>query len=409
VRGGFGLFFAHPFDDSPGNVVALGFGTNASLSTPDNGITPVFLLKNGVPPLTNPTLDDSFGAVTVAQAAAGRTTTSVSFLDPHRAVGYSQQFNLGIQQELSGNMVVEVAGLGNLSRKLSNANLSLNQIAPDVLSSLQARGVTTQLQQYRPFPQFTDVLIQFPTNGLSDYYALLVRADKRFSHGLSFGANYTWSKYFGNITQPGLALGNGVGSLVYQDYYSSNPRANYGPTADDIEHRLNFHWIYELPFGMGKRWLANNPLRYLAGGWSLGNISTFQTGAALTITTQTNSCNCFSAGPQRPDVAGDPNAGSHTVGSWFNTAAFSQPPAYAFGNAGVGIVRGPGVIQVDMSLIRNFTVTQKVHAEFRAEVFNVINHTNFGNPGTVFGSSTFGVISSAAPARQIQLGLRVTF
>jgi hypothetical protein len=409
VRGGFGLFYAHPFDDSPGNVVSLGFGTSASLATPDNGITPAFLLRNGVPAVTNPTLDDSFGAVTVAQAAAGRTTNSVTFLDPHRAVGYSQQFNLGIQQELPGNMVVEVAGLGNRSRHLSNANLSLNQIAPQVLSSLQAQGITTQLQQYRPFPQFTDVQIQFPTNGESDYYAVLVRAAKRFSHGLSFGANYTWSRYLGNITQPGLALGNGVGNLIYQDSYTSNPRANYGPTADDIEHRLNFHWIYELPFGTGKRWLANSPLRDLVGGWSLGNISTFQSGAALTITNQTNNCNCFSAGPQRPNLTGDPNAGSHSVGSWFNTAAFAQPAAYTFGNAGVGIVRGRGLIQVDMSLIRDFKVTDKIHTEFRMEVFNVINRTNFGNPGTVFGSSTFGVISSAAPARQIQLGLRITF
>jgi hypothetical protein len=409
VRGGFGLFYAHPFDNSPGNTVSLGFGTSANLATPDNGITPAFYLKSGVPTVTNPTLNDSFGAVTVAQAAAGKTTNSVTFLDPHRAVGYSQQFNLGIQQELSGNLVVEVSMLGNLSRKFANANLSLNQITPQVLSSLQAQGITTALQQYRPFPQFTDVQIQFPTNGVSNYYALLLRADKRFSRGLSFGANYTWSKYLGNIDEPGTALGNGVGSLIYQDAYSSNKRANYGPTADDVVHRLNFHWIYELPFGTGRRWLANNPLRYLVGGWSLGNISTFQSGAALTITNQTNTCNCFSAGPQRPNLTGDPNAGNQSVGAWFNTAAFAQPAAYTFGNAGVGIVRGPGLIQVDMSLIRDFKLTEKFHTEFRSEVFNVINHTNFGNPGTTFGSSTFGVISSAGAARQIQLGLRITF
>ena len=101
--------------------------------------------------------------------------------------------------------------------------------------------------------------------------------------------------------------------------------------------------------------------------------------------------------------------GSHSVGSWFNTAVFAQPAAYTFGNAGVGIVRGPGLIQVDMSLIRDFKISDKFHAEFRTEIFNVINRTNFGNPGTVLGSSTFGVMSSAAPARQIQLGLRITF
>jgi len=409
VRGGFGLFYAHPFDDSPGNTVSLGFGTSANLATPDNGITPAFFLKNGVPVITNPTLDDSFGAVTLALAAAGKTTNSVTFLEPHRAVGYSEQFNLGIQHELRGNIVVEVAVLGNLARKLANANLSLNQIAPQVLSSLQAQGITTQLQKYRPFPQFTDVQIQFPTNGVSNYYAALVRADKRFSHGLSFGANYTWSKYLGNITEPGTALGNGVGNLIYQDAYSTDRHANYGPTADDVKHRVNFHWIYELPFGKGRLWLANNPLRYVLGGWTLGNISTFQTGAALSITTQTNNCNCFSAGPQRPNVTGDPNTSSHTVAAWFNTSAFSQPAAYTFGNAGVGIIRGPGVIQIDMSLIRNFKITERVRTEFRTEVFNIINHTNLGNPGTTFGSATFGVISSAAPARQIQLGVRITF
>src|SRR5207253_477756 len=103
-----------PFDDSPGNAVALGFGTSASLATPDNGITAAFLLRNGVPAVTNPTLNDSFGAVTVAQAAAGRTTNSITYLDPNRALGYSQQFNLGIQQELSGNMVVEGGGARKL-------------------------------------------------------------------------------------------------------------------------------------------------------------------------------------------------------------------------------------------------------------------------------------------------------
>src|SRR5207245_2603888 len=108
------------------------------------------------------------------------------------------------------NSVIEVAALGNVSRNLSNANLSLNQISPQVLSSLQAQGITTNLQQYRPFPQFTDVQIQFPTNGLSDYYAGLVRVDKRFSHGLSLGANYTHATYLGNISEPGQALGNGV-------------------------------------------------------------------------------------------------------------------------------------------------------------------------------------------------------
>src|SRR5205085_4784322 len=166
--------------------------------------------------------------------------------------------------------------------------------------------------------------IQFPTLGISNYYAGLIRVEKRYSNGLNFGANYTWSKYLGNISQPGQTEGNNAG--IYSNYY--NRRADYGPTSNDIAHRATFHWVYELPFGTGKRWLANNPLRFVAGGWSLGNVAVFQSGPANTVTTQTNNCNCFSAGAQRPNVVGDPHLDNPTIQTWFNTAAFAQPLQY---------------------------------------------------------------------------------
>jgi hypothetical protein len=234
-----------------------------------------------------------------------------------------------------------------------------------------------------------------------------VRIEKRYSRGLSFGANYTWSKYLGNVNMTGAAEGNDAGT--YSNYY--NRRADYGPTANDVAHRLNFHWIYELPFGNGKRWLAHSPLRYVAGGWSIGNVATFQTGAPNTITNQTNNCNCFSSGAQRPDVLTNPNlaAAQRSINAWFNTGAFVQPAAYTFGDAGTGIVRGPGLIDLDFSVLRNFRIGERLRTEFRGEFFNALNHTNFGNPGAVFGSPTFGVISSAGPARQIEAGLRILF
>jgi hypothetical protein len=398
VRGGYGIFFAHPFDAGVPNANALGYSVAASLNTPDQGITAPFYLRNGVPvsPSTS-ALNDSFGAVPVGQA----TTTSVTFFDPHRGIGYSEQFNLEIQREIGGGTVVEVGALGNLSRKLANPNLSLNQIVPQIL------GPQHSAQKDRPFPQFTDVQIQNPTLGGSSYYAGMVKIEKRYSRGLSFGANYTWSKYLGDVNMSGAADGNDTGT--YSNYY--NRRADYGPTANDITHRLNFHWIYELPFGAGKRWLANGPLRYITGGWSIGNVATFQTGAPNTITNQTNNCNCFSAGAQRPDVLANPNlpAAQRGLTAWFNTAAFVQPAAYTFGDAGTGIVRGPGLIDLDFSVLRNFRIRERLHAEFRGEFFNALNHTNFGNPGAVFGSPTFGVISSAGPARQIEAGLRILF
>src|SRR5439155_17003274 len=106
--------------------------------------------------------------------------------------------------------------------------------------------------------------------------------EKRYSRGLSFGGNYTWSKYLGDVNMPGTAEGNDAGT--YSNYY--NRRADYGPTANDIAHRVNFHWIYELPFGRGRRWLARSPLRFVFGCWSIVNLITFQTRADNSITNQ---------------------------------------------------------------------------------------------------------------------------
>jgi len=398
IRGGYGIFFAHPFDAGVPNANSLGFSVSASLNTPDQGITAPFYLRNGVPVSPSAsTLDDSFGAVAVGQA----TTTSVTFFDPRRGMGYSQQFNFGIQRHVAGNTMIEITALGNLSRKLSNANLSMNQIAPQILSPQHSS------QKDRPFPQFTDVAIQNPTLGISNYYAGMVRVEKHYSRGLSFGASYTWSKYLGDVNMPGSSEGNDAGT--YSNYY--NRRADYGPTANDIAHRVNLHWIYELPFGTGQRWLTKSPLRFALGGWSIGNVATFQTGASNTITNQTNNCNCFSAGAQRPDTLGNPNlsADKRSLTAWFNTPAFTQPAAYTFGDAGIGVVRGPGLINVDFSVLRNFRLTERIHTEFRGEFFNALNHTNFGNPGASFGASTFGVISSAGPARQVEVGTRILF
>jgi hypothetical protein len=398
IRGGAGIFFAHPFDAGVPNANALGFSVAANLNTPDQGITAPFYLRNGVPISASASaLNDSFGAVPVGQT----TMTSVTFFDPHRGLGYSEQFNFGTQREVARGAMVEIGVLGNLSRKLANANLSLNQIAPQLL------GPQHSAQKDRPFPQFTDVAIQNPTLGVSNYYAGVLRIEKRYSRGLSFGANYTWSKYLGDVNMPGASEGNDAGT--YSNYY--NRRGDYGPTANDISHRVNFHWIYELPFGPGKQWLSHSPLGHVAGGWSIGNVATFQTGGANTITNQTNNCNCFSSGAQRPTVLTSPDLASDQRGisAWFNTAAFAQPGAYTFGNAGIGIVRGPGLINLDFSMLRIFRVGEHVRLEFRGEFFNALNHTNFGNPGAVFGSSTFGVISSAGAARQIEAGARILF
>jgi hypothetical protein len=398
VRGGFGIFFAHPFDAGVPTANTLGFSLQATLNSPDNGITAPFLLRNGVPvqPVA-PALNDSFGAVPAGQNA----NTAVTYFERNRATGYSEQFNIGIQRQLPGSMVVEVTAIGNLSRKLALSNLSIDQIAPGVLTGQH------DTQAYRPYAQFSNVSIQSPTLGVSNYYAGVIRIEKRYSFGLNFGANYTWSKLLGNLNDVGAALGNDNGP--FQNYYDR--AADYGPLSLDVRHRVSLNTFYDLPFGPGKRWLAHNPFGYVVGGWSLGLVGTFQTGPPITVVTQTNSCNCFSAGSQRANIVANPNlpSGQGTAAAWFNTAAFAQPANLTFGNEGVGIVRAPGTVDFDLSLARTFRITEKIRAELRGEFFNAFNHTNLALPGSTFGASTFGVISSSGPARQIELGARVLF
>jgi hypothetical protein len=333
VRGGYGIFYASPFDAGVPNVNTLGFSVSANLNTPDNGITAPFRLNQAVPvaPAAAP-LNASFGAVPVGQTP----NTTPTFFDPSRTQGYAQQWNLGLQRQLSGSMTLEVTTLGNVSHKLSVAAMPIDQILPQLL------GPSCDTQTCRPYAQFSGVSIQNPTLGDSRYVAGLVRIEKRFSHGLNFSANYTYSHFLADINDPGTSLGSESGG-PFSNYY--NRRADWGSFTDDARHRAVFSWVYELPFGAGKRWLSSNPIRYVVGGWSLGSVSTLQAGPPVTIVTQTNNCNCFSSGSQRPNLLTNPNTLSgRSVAEWFNTAAFAQPAIFTFGNEGVGTVRAPGLV-----------------------------------------------------------------
>jgi len=341
VRGGYGIFYAHPFDRGVPFSASLGFESSTALNTPDNGITAPFLLKDGVPGLTAqaPQLNDSFGAVPVGK----NPTTAVTFFETNRRTGYSQQFNLGIQHELSAAMFIEVSYVGNLSRKLASANLPVNQIRPERLGPNAS-------QKDRPFPQFTDVSVVAPTLGVTSYHAGVLRVEKRFSHELNFLSTYTWSKFIDNVDEGGTALGDEGGA--YSDFY--NRRADRGPSENDVRHRFTWSSVYELPLGEGKRFLTDHPARFVLGGWSVGSVITVQSGPPLTVTTQVNTTNAFSAGPLRADVLRNPNLPSsqRTLSRWFDADAFRQPAPFNFGNQAKDILRADGLVDFDFSILR---------------------------------------------------------
>jgi len=403
IRGGYGIFYAHPLDSTQTTAANLGFSVSALRVSPDNGITPVFVLRNGVPVTpTSPVLDDGYGAVPVGQ----NPTTQVSYFEHNRVSGYAQQFNFTAQRQLAESFAVEAAFLGNLGRKLAGANLSIDQIPPQIL------GPDHHSLADRPFPQFSTVIQLAPSIGVTNYYAGLFKIEKRLSHGLSVVSSYTWSKFLSNTNDSANA---GAGSLgaengPYSNYY--NRRADYGPEENDIKHRFTVSAVYELPFGKGFSWSRSRFAGCLLGGWSVGALTILQSGAPLTAVVQTDSSGAFvPPSRQRPNVMLNPNLPSNqrSLTRWFDTDAFSQPGMYTFGDEGMGIMRDAGIVNSDFSLLRNLTLGEQARLQLRAEFFNAFNHTNFNPPGTIFGSSSFGVVSSAKSARQIQVGARLAF
>ncbi len=293
IRGGYGIFFAHPFDTGQPASANLGFSVNAALNSPDNGITAPFYLRNGVPAATSTAvLNDSFGAVPVGTNA----NTAVTYFDPTRRTGYSQQFNLNVQRQLPRSITAEISLVANLSHKLPNSNLSIDQIAPNVL------GPGHSSQADRPYPQFSNVTILSPSIADATYYGGFVRAQKRFSDGFNLVTSYSWSKFLDNSFEGGSTLGQDNGA--YSNYY--NRAADWGPSSNDIRHRFIFSSVYELPFGKGRKWLSSSIAGQVLGGWSFATVTTLQSGAPFTVITQTNSTNAFSAGSQRADILRDP-------------------------------------------------------------------------------------------------------
>jgi hypothetical protein len=230
-----------------------------------------------------------------------------------------------------------------------------------------------------------------------------VASEKRFGDGSLIKLAYTWSR---NLTDNQSDRSNAP-----QNPYDF--KADYGPAFLDRPHLLTISYVYELPFLRGQRGVAG----HLLGGWQLSGITTYGSGVPLTISTTgvdpaaLGFLGASASGP-RPDMIADPNEGApHTIAQWFNTSAFAEVPAGVMrpGNAGRGVVRGPGYGRWDMSLARNIKVTETVKFQFRGEVFNIFNHTNPLTVNTALTNVLFGQVTAVRDPRLIQLGLKFYF
>jgi hypothetical protein len=233
--------------------------------------------------------------------------------------------------------------------------------------------------------------------------------------GMTLLASFTGGKLIDDsVTTPFSWFGDQVGVTGYQNgKYARGWERSIDPT--DVSRRLVLSGIYELPFGRGKRFNPSNGfLSKLAGGWQINSITTLQNGLPTRISGASNNL------ADRPNSTGvSAKVDNPTASRWFNTAAFVNPPTYTYGNVGRVLpdVRDPGMIEVDLSLIKDTYIKERSRLQFRAEAFNLPNHVNLGLPNGSFSagadgknnSSQFGTITSARDPRQLQLALKLIF
>ena len=422
IRSGYGIFFGLPsYAANSGYTGGAFSGSTAWLSTQPDGVTPLYAWTDSFPTGWTKPLGSGVGP-------DGLLGKSLSGAVPSTLLPmYNQQWNLTIQRSLGNAMVWEVAYAGNKGTHLS-AGYQYNQMDPALLSmgnalngtvpnpffgildpGLTLGQPTVQLGNLlKPYPQYSGVSAANAAYANSNYHALQTRFEKRFSHGLSFLASFTYSK---TITDGSDGLWNRADG-GRNNYCRSCERA---VSSYDQPLRFVSNTTYELPIGQGKA-LGSTWNKYAnaaLGGWQVNAILTLSQGPPLyNFGVSTSTCFCF-GGTQRLDTTGQSaKLENPTIDRWFDTSQFTQPASFTFGNLGrtVSTVRAANAHIVDFSLFKTFHMGEKRRAEFRAEAFNLANTPLFGAPGVTFGSPTFGVVTSQENSpRQIQLVLKILF
>lgn len=416
IRGGFGIFYEIHEKDLWGYALHL---------DPPNQLSPTINYGNFA------TLGASNGFL-----FPGAT----SGLNQDRKLGRTMSYSFGIQRQLPGSTIIDIAYVGTLGRHLLESK-NLNAIAAGTTqkaSNLDAtnNNVALPTQFLYPYPGYANILF-YNYDANSSYHSLQATLNRRFSKALSGGLSYTWSSAMDYDDIDTTSLSNLISPKV----------RDYGKAGYDRSQILKGNWIYSIP--KGSRFLPKStPLvtpvsKALLDNWQISGIMTLMTGAPLGVTLGTQSGNNlnWSGSPTdaaRPDLIGsatlpnDQRSFYHNI----NAAAFALPAAGTLGNASKYVVRGPGRNNFDVSVFKNFPLTERFKAQFRAEAYNIFNHTQFTSedttikfnntnavvnvvatantpaasvgPGGVI-PTTFGQYTAAALARRMQLALRITF
>jgi len=404
IRAGYGI--SYTFFNRVGSALE---GINAPQAL--FGVINQSIPAGGAVPAGFLTTQNSFTTGIDNPASFNPVNSNVVYIPSNTKWPYIQNWFFSWQHELAKDTVLELAYNGNHSLRLPII-ADYNQAAPNL------PGQTLGVQARVPIPTYGPITWVDPA-GDNDYNGLSVRIEHHFTAGLYLLNSFTWGK----------ALGDSEQALEYfAGYYEANPQnihdlaAERGPSSFDVELNNVTSVVYELPFGKGKQIGSSwNPvLDSILGGWQLNGINTAHTGMPLNVFYSPSTANDVTGLSNdyrgeaflRPNVTGAAanQSTSAMINSYFAGYKFTTPPASdPFGNLGRNAFRAPNFEQWDLGVNKNFRIRESIHAQFRSEFFNVLNHTNFGIPNTTTTSSAFGTIRTTYPPRQIQFALKILF
>ncbi len=389
VRAGAGIYY--PSENALYELFAItapGVAIVQSLTNDPSQAMPTYVLgQNVFPPISQAPITPDFE----------KNIHGVLFaLDKNLRTPYVQQWSLAIQHSLTPNTLAELDYIGSQSRKLPLRWNADDCSVPDSLICDQS---------VRPYPQFPYIYMASNV-GTASYNAFVAKFQRQFSRGLSFIANYTWSKVLSNTEQGGAPVGlNQRGVCLSCDK---------GMAGFNVPQRLVVSGVWDLPFGRGKRYGngASAAWDRMIGGWTINTIATFSQGNPFTVLAATSTTmdpmTNFRANRLCDGRSSLKNKDVRSNGQyWFDTSCFAAPAANYFGDSGTNIITGPGVNNWDIGVGKVIPVRESVNLQFRTEFFNAFNHTQFQNPDSTMTDTNFGRITTARPARELQLGLKL--
>lgn len=379
IRGGAGTFYSTDnFNEEQFKVIGPPFYQSQTLNS--NPTTPTLFMSQMMPAFS-----------------ASPNLNPFSF-DRHNRTPYVNQWSFGVQRTFAHDYVVELDYAGSTGNKLpQRRNLNIASIDPS--------GKVPIVQRV-PYPAYGFILLTY-NGGWSNYNALTARVEKRFGGGLYLLGSYTWSK--------ALDLGSTDDfSIVSRDFKLYDK----GRSDFDVPQRLVLSFVYELPVGRGKRFGANmNPvLNTIVGGWQVTGITTFASGQYKSASLGVDWLNAGAFTTSQPNIIGDIKQGRSLPDAYLNPAAFDYPldgagnRIHIPGNAGRNTIEDPGINNWDLGIFKNTRIGERFNTQFRLEMFNAWNHTQFGTANLSMTSATFGQITSTLVGpRRMQLGLRLQF